>query len=151
LRHLYSVPTFPANRRCALALAASLLLPACSLSVPLFSDEAPATTGSIATPVQVQEPLPQSLAYSDATRIGQAAVEALSEVDRGGGGEWVNARTGSSGTLDSRPAQSSNTCSLFNTTVTSIGGVHRYSGEVCKVGHGRPVVKIADPVASPQA
>ena len=134
-----------------MVLAAAFLLPGCSLSVPMFGDDpSPAITGSVAPPVQVQQPLPQTLAYSDATKIGQAAVAALSQVDRGGSGEWVNAATGSSGTVERAPVRSADDCSLFDTIVTSIGGVHRYSGEVCKAGNGRSVVKIADPAGRPQ-
>ena len=50
------------------------------------TDDAPATTGSIAAPVEVQQPLPATLAYSDATKIGQAAAAALWQAEAGSGG-----------------------------------------------------------------
>ncbi len=117
----------------------------------LGGDDAPATTGSIAVgrPVQVEQPLPQSLAYSDATKIGQAAAAALWQADAGRGAEWVNSATGSSGTVEDGGAapgsEQAEACRAFSTEVTSIGGVHRYAGEVCRVDNGRSVVKIAAP------
>ena len=72
--------TFPAHPKQSWlsAAAASFLLTGCTMSVPGFgSDDSPVVTGSIAPPVEIREPLPQTLAYSDATRIGQAADAAL--------------------------------------------------------------------------
>jgi hypothetical protein len=116
--------------------------------------DAPATTGSVSVPVQVRQPLPQSLAYSDATKIGQAAVSALAQVDKGNG-EWINTATGSSGTVErgglAGAATEPGDCSLFNTIVTSIGGVHRYAGKVCKSQDGRSVVEIEAPGEAPSA
>jgi surface antigen len=98
----------------------------------------------------VRQPLPQTLAYSDATKIGQTAAAALLQVDNGQGGEWVNNATGSSGTVvesaSTEAAELSGACRLFNTIVTSFSGVHRYSGKVCRADNGRSVVQI-DPQA----
>ena len=112
--------------------------------------DAPLTTSSVATPVEVQQPLPQTLAYSDATKIGQAAASALLQVDNGQGGEWINTATGSSGTVEGGSAtedkQLSGACRLFQTIVTSFSGVHQYSGKICRGDNGRSVVQI-DPQA----
>ncbi len=109
-------------------------------------DEAPATTSSVGAPVEVQQPLPQTLAYSDATKIGQAAASALWQVDNGQGGEWVNNATGSSGTVEqtasTEDSELSGACRLFNTIVTSFSGVHRYNGKICRGDNGRSVVQI---------
>ena len=125
-----------------------MLLPGCSMSVPMLGNDEPATTGSIGAPVEIQKPLPQTLAYSDATKIGQTAVAALWQVDNGSG-EWVNAATGSSGTVEKNgggsKAETSGGCRGFATMVTSIGGVHSYSGKICRGENGRSLVEIADP------
>lgn len=114
-------------------------------------EDEPLTTSSVGAPVEVQQPLPQTLAYSDATKIGQTAAAALLQVDNGEGGEWVNTATGSSGTVEqSAPqgsAQLSGACRLFNTMVTSFSGVHQYSGKICRGDNGRSVVQI-DPQAA---
>jgi hypothetical protein len=105
----------------------------------------PATTGSLATPVEVQQPLPPTLAYSDANKIGQAVAAALWQADGGASQEWVNTATGSSGTVEERdlgPPAGAGDCRTFSTIVTSIGGVHSYSGDVCRSDGGRPVVRI---------
>ena len=126
------------------ALAGSLLLGGCSLAVPGWGEEdAPATTGSIAAPVEVQKPVPKTLAYSDAAKIGQAAAAALWQVEATEGAEWVNSATGSSGTVEASPIAGKEPCGDFNTVVTSIGGVHQYSGRVCRADNGRSVVEIA--------
>ena len=113
-------------------------------------DDTPSTTSSVGTPVEVQQPLPQSLAYSDATKIGQAAAAALWQVDNGQGGEWVNNATGSSGTVQGSAVEGeeklSGACRLFNTIVTSFSGVHQYSGKICRADNGLSVVHI-DPQA----
>lgn len=143
----------PANSRIAWIAASLLALPGCSMSVPMLGGgkDAPAVTGSLATPVMVQQPLPQTLAYSDATKIGQTAMSAVWQVEKGqadknaaGGGEWINSATGSSGTIETGTAGADG-CRAFNTMVTSIGGVHRYSGQVCRAGNGSPTVRIETP------
>ena len=135
------------NRRAALLVTGFLLLPGCSMSIPMLGADEPGTTGSIAVPVEVQKPLPQSLAYSDATKIGQAAASALWQVDNGQAGEWINAATGSSGTVEGSGAGGAVEaagCRDFETMVTSIGGVHSYSGKVCRGENGRSTVEIGD-------
>lgn len=112
------------------------------------SDEGPAVTGSIETPMEVRTPLPQTLSYSDAAKIGQAASAALWQADGAAGAEWANAATGSSGTLERAAdgdASSAEGCRSFSTIVTSIGGVHRYAGQLCRSGGGRSVVQMEAP------
>ena len=112
----------------------------------MFGDgDQPKTTGSIATPVAIERPLPSTLAYSDAAKIGEAANAVLAQASGMVPQDWVNAATGSSGTietvaLDAPPAQSD--CRPFSTTVTSIGGVHQYSGAICERSIGPPSVRI---------
>ena len=133
-----------ASRVWPAALAGSLLLAGCSLAVPGWGgDGGPATTGSISAPVEVQKPLPKTLAYSDAAKIGQAAAAALWQAEDSEGAEWVNAATGSSGTVERSAAPGAEPCGDFHTLVTSIGGVHRYSGRVCRGENGRSVVEIS--------
>lgn len=125
------------------AVLVALWLPACSVSMPGSSD-APVTTGSIAPKVQVQQPVPESLAYSDASKIGQAAAAALWQANSSGA-DWINAATGSSGTVESGAAGTdaalAGGCRSFKTFVTSIGGVHSYNGEVCRASQGPSVVR----------
>lgn len=103
----------------------------------------PAVTGSVAAPVELQQPLPRTLAYSDASKIGQAAAAALWQADGITSQEWVNTATGSSGTVEEHDlGPPTGECRTFSTIVTSISGVHSYSGDVCRSGGGRPVVRI---------
>jgi hypothetical protein len=105
----------------------------------------PATTGSIEPPVEIARPLPSTLSYSDAARIGQAALAALWQAEGGAAEEWVNARTGSSGTLAAgNRAGSPPECRPFSTTVTSLAGVHQYSGTLCRAGETKTVLNIAE-------
>jgi len=135
-------------RRCFLALALPVAVSGCSLSMPMLgSDDEPATTGSVALPVEVQKPLPSTLAYSDAAKIGQAAAAAIAQAEGSASGEWVNLATGSSGTVErdfQTAAAAPGECRQFSTIVTSLGGVHRYAGKICQGANGRPVVQIAD-------
>lgn len=125
---------------------AALWLSACSVSMPtLGSADAPATTGSVATAVEVQKPVPETLAYSDAAKIGQAATAGLWQADAPAGAEWINAATGSSGTVersaaDPDGAEATDDCRSFQTMVTSIGGVHSYKGKVCRAKQGPSLV-----------
>lgn len=140
----------------AVAFAGAFLLGGCgSVSVLGSAPAEPVATGSVAA-VEIQQPLPQRLAYSDATKIGQAAAAALRDVDAGPDApagtntDWVNAATGSSGTVvEMVPEEQdvSGACRLFNTIVTSFSGVHRYSGRICRGDSGRPVVQLSDSVA----
>lgn len=106
--------------------------------------DAPVTTGSVVQPVEVAKPLPPTLAYSDAAKIGQAASAALWQAEGGAPAEWANARTGSSGTLTAGGEGAPENCLPFSTTVTSLGGVHQYSGTVCRDNGTRTVLKIAE-------
>jgi hypothetical protein len=112
----------------------------------MFGDaDEPATTGSLPAPVEVAGPLPPTLAYSDASKIGQAAAATLWQTEGGVNGEWVNAATGSSGTVEQSGSDSSASaeCLPFRTIVTSIGGVHSYSGDICRAGTGS-VIRIEE-------
>jgi hypothetical protein len=146
--HYIGPSTMAARRSAAIALALSALLAGCSLSgTKLAPDGAPATTGSISRPVEVLRPLPETLAYSDAATIGEAAQAALWQADGTATGEWLNRATGSSGTVEHSSARSIEDpehCRPFSTIVTSIGGVHHYSGNVCRAENGRSVVSIGD-------
>ena len=105
-------------------------------------DEAQPATGSIETPIEVPQPLPQTLAYSDATKIGQAATAALWQATGRQAKSGSNAATGSSGTLERAAdgdASSAEGCRSFSTIVTSIGGVHRYAGQLCRSRPGWPL------------
>jgi hypothetical protein len=131
-------------------VAGTVLLSACSISIPGFgSDDGPKTTGSIAIPVEVQEPLPQTLAYSDAAKIGEAAAAVLWQAESDSAHEWINAATGSSGTVENGAAEDatgvSSACRIFTTDVTSVGGVHRYAGKICRRDNGRSIVEIGAP------
>jgi hypothetical protein len=119
--------------------------------------------------VEVLQPLPQSLAYSDAAKIGQAAQAALWQSGDAAStarsqegtipvGEWLNAATGSSGTLNAAGAEmdvangamaSGEGCRAFSTIVTSIGGVHSYSGKICRGEAGGSVLTITAPEPMP--
>ena len=98
----------------------------------------PATTGSIQPAVEVQRPLPSTLAFSDAAKIGEAANAALMVAYGEATGDWVNAATGSSGTVATvdLPNPPGKGCRPFSTTVTSIGGVHEYAGAICDTAGG---------------
>lgn len=110
------------------------------------SDAAPETTASIGVPVSVQQPPPPTLAYSDATRIGEAATAALAQATGASTKEWINASTGSSGTLETATADASAAanCRQFSTIVTSIGGVHQYSGAICQQHDGPAIVQLGE-------
>nr|WP_246206396.1 RT0821/Lpp0805 family surface protein [Propylenella binzhouense] len=102
---------------------------------------APVATGSVEPSVALPGPLPPSLDQSDAAAIGRTALEAAAS--QNGTGEWTNARTGSSGKLALLPdtaAGGAGACRSFGTTVTSIGGVHRYSGTICRDPAGSPAL-----------
>lgn len=116
------------------------------MGVPgLGSSDAPVVTGSIASSPEVERPLPRTLAYSDAAKIGQAAFVALWQAEGEASADWLNAATGSSGTVQKggvADAADPEGCRAFDTVVTSIGGVHRYSGQVCRTTDGRAQIRI---------
>lgn len=111
------------------------------------------TTGSIAAaaPVEIQQPLPPTLAYSDASKIGETAAGALARFGVEPSSDWINASTGSSGTLVSSenavaaPDGDPKGCRLFNTIVTSFRGVHQYAGRICAGADGRARLQIEEP------
>jgi surface antigen len=121
----------------------SLALTGCSMSL-LGGGDQPTTTGSIAPPVDVQRPLPSTLAFSDATKIGEAANATLMLASGNATGDWINVATGSSGKVETvdLPNPPSQGCHPFSTTVTSIGGVHEYAGAICGNADGHPRVTI---------
>ncbi len=121
-----------AARRIPAGFALCLALAGCSLSPFGGGKETQITTGSIQPSVEVQRPLPQTLAFSDAAMIGEAAKAAL--MLTAGDGDWVNSATGSSGTVETADLPNppgKDGCKPFSTTVTSIGGVHEYAGAIC--------------------
>jgi hypothetical protein len=75
-------------------------------------------------------------------------VETSTSAEGSEGADWVNAATGSSGTLTNVTQEAagevSRPCRIFNTIVTSFSGVHRYSGRICGGDGGRPVVQLSD-------
>lgn len=144
MRTYYNGRSVGAARRSAIALMGASLLGGCSLPT-LNASDSPVITGSTAESVEVQRPLPPTLAYSDAAKIGQAARAALWQAEAGGApNDWVNARTGSSGTLTASRSGASAECHPFSTTVTSLGGVHLYSGTLCRDGDARTVLQIEE-------
>jgi len=149
LRISYTGSTFSTASKRIGVLLLPIVLAGCSFSSLGGSDE-PATTGSISAPVEVQGPLPPSLAYSDASKIGQAAAATLWQAEGGATGDWINASTGSSGTVEQNTggAAASEECRPFNTIVTSIGGVHSYSGDICRSGIGSVLRFEGDQAAS---
>ena len=108
----------------------------------LDGEAPPETTGSIAPPVAVQQPLPPTLAYSDAARIGQAATAVLAQAEGGSTEEWINSSTGSSGTVQTETSAGADNCRQFSTIVTSVSGVHSYSGAICQQPNGPSLVQI---------
>jgi hypothetical protein len=145
LRSVYIAHRFSCARRGAMLLPIAAVLAGCTMSVA-GSEDPPATTGSVTQLVHVREPLPQTLAYSDAAKIGEAASAALWQAAASGPADWVNSATGSSGTLEQHAAAvPEGECRSFDTIVTSVAGVHQYSGQVCRGGGGRAVVEIQEP------
>jgi hypothetical protein len=128
----------------ALTLTLAASLGGCSMSV--LGDDAPKTTGSIQPAVDVKGPLPPTLAYSDAAKIGEAANAVLAR--SGDPQDWINGATGSSGTVEAMNEARTGGCHPFSTTVTSIGGVHDYAGALCPTEYGRPSVVIDEHAAT---
>ncbi len=142
--HHYNGASHARQIRLALALAAAVTLGACSLVDLKVAgpDRGPASTGSLGTPLEVARPLPRTLDASDAAIIGRTALAAAGEPDEGER-EWINGRTGSSGTLALLPTGDGGNCQLFGATVTSLVGVHRYSGRICRKEGGSAMAAIA--------
>jgi hypothetical protein len=128
----------------------------CGISVPLggLTAEAPgvagAGAGSASHALALPDPLPASLAASDAAQIGEAAGRALSpeKGDDADDGRWTNPTTGSTGTLVSLSAPRAATgeiCGTFASIVTSIRGIHRYQSRACRAPDGQVRVVITEP------
>lgn len=113
-------------------------------------------TGAVGSSVKVEQPLPEALAYSDAAVIGQVAgKEAFKEVTNDEI-DWVNGATGSVGTWKAGPQVSSSDagdCRAFGATVTSVQGIHHYSGVACRDARGNLTVKSlsGDPASVPES
>jgi surface antigen len=73
---------------------------------------------------------------SDWETIRRALATAL---DSGNASEidWSNPDTGSFGVVTASTASGSADCRPFDTTMSDVRGVRRYSGEVCKMTNGR--------------
>ncbi|MGQ7791247.1 RT0821/Lpp0805 family surface protein [Faunimonas sp. B44] len=145
--HHYNAASPARQIRLALVVAAALSLGACSaLDLTIAGpDRGPVSTGSLSAPLEVARPLPRTLDVSDAAIIGRTALAAAGEPDQGER-EWINGRTGSSGTLALLPTAESAVepgCKAFGATVTSLVGVHRYSGRICRKEGGSAMAAIA--------
>ncbi len=126
----------------------ALLLAGCgAVNIPLPSltaSEEPASQPAAAQ-VVVQEPIPETLAYSDATAIGAAAANDLLGAVTAAGVDWENGQTGSTGTvvpLSEASRQDGETCRSFGATVISMLGIHRYFGKACQRDEGVVVQSI---------
>ncbi len=119
-----------------------------SINIPLPSLAAadkPANEQTAATGVVVQEPIPETLAYSDATAIGSAAADELLGAITAEGIDWENGQTGSTGTvvaMSETSIEGDDTCRSFGATVTSMLGIHRYFGKACQRAGGVVVESI---------
>ena len=103
-----------------------------------------------AASVIVQEPIPETLAYSDATAIGTALVNNLLGTITAEGFDWENGETGSTGTIvatSETSREGDDTCRSFGATVVSMLGIHSYFGKACQRADGMVVesIKAADP------
>lgn len=94
--------------------------------------------------MKVEQPLPEALAYSDAAVIGEVAGKAAFDEVTSEQIDWVNGATGSVGTWKAGPqiaADEAGDCRSFGATVTSVQGIHRYSGVACRDKRGNLTVK----------
>lgn len=82
--------------------------------------------------IDVRRPLPEMLTKSDAAMIASAAFSDQ-DGDPSRTTDWINPRTGSSGTVGGEEvAQSAGKmCRRFDSTVTSFSGVRQYLGVLC--------------------
>lgn len=120
-------------------------LSACStISIPL-GDSTPQSgqNATLAKNIKLEQPLPKALAYSDAAVIGQVAGKAAFDNVEKDRIDWVNSVTGSVGTWKAGPQVDyrDQDCRAFGATVTSVGGVHRFSGVACRDENGDVAVK----------
>jgi hypothetical protein len=131
-----------------LLLVLPIMIAGCgSISIPLGGsspEETAALTGPNGEAVKVEQPLPPALAYSDAAVIGKVAGESAFDQVSEESIDWVNGATGSSGTWKGGPqitAGGNEECRAFGATVTSVRGVHRFSGVACRDQAGNLSVK----------
>jgi surface antigen len=136
-------------QQCLAASALALMLAGCgSIKIPLPSFAAidkPASEQTAAATVLVQEPIPATLAYSDATAIGSAAANDLLGAITAEGVDWENSQTGSTGTivpLSEISLEGGDACRSFAATVISMLGIHRYFGKACQRAEGMVVESI---------
>lgn len=118
-----------------------------SISIPLGNstpEQSAAVTGPNGEGVKVEQPLPPALAYSDAAVIGQVAGQTAFDQVSDEPVNWVNGATGSSGTWKAGPQITGETdeeCRTFGATVTSVRGVHQFSGVTCRDKAGNLIVR----------
>ena len=141
-------------QQCLAVSAIALMLAGCgSVNIPLPSFAAadkPVNQPTAASSVVVQEPIPETLAYSDATAIGTAAAnDLLGAITAEGldaeGVDWENGQTGSTGTvvpLTDASQEDDKSCRSFGATVISMLGIHRYFGKACQRAEGVVVESI---------
>jgi len=128
-------------------ILAAALAGCSSISIPLgdaASQKNAAVSSGVGPSVKVEQPLPAALAYSDAAAIAEVAGRSAFEKVTNEPIDWVNGATGSVGTWKAGPQTSSETasnCRTFGATVTSVQGVHRYSGVACRDERGNLTVK----------
>ena len=124
-----------------------------NISLPSFAAaDKPANVQIAASEVVVQEPIPETLAYSDATAIGSAAAKDLLGAVTAEGVDWENGQTGSTGTivaLSDTSQEGDDTCRSFGATVISMLGIHRYFGKACQRAEGMVVESIEAAGADP--
>jgi len=111
-----------------------------NIALPSFAaTDKPASQETATNSVTVQEPIPDTLAYSDATAIGRAAANDLLGAITAEGIDWENGLTGSTGTIVALPQASQDddeACRSFGATVISMLGIHRYFGKACQRAGG---------------
>lgn len=118
-----------------------------SISIPLGGstpEETAALTGPNGEGVKVEQPLPPALAYSDAAVIGQVAGKSAFDEVSEESVDWVNGATGSSGTWKAGrqiAGDDDEECRSFDATITSVRGVHRFSGVTCRDKAGNLTVR----------
>lgn len=117
-----------------------------NIALPSFAAvDKPANEQIAASAVVVQEPIPETLAYSDATAIGSAAAKDMLGAITAEGVDWENGETGSTGTfvaLSDTSQEGEDTCRSFGATVISMLGIHRYFGKACQRAEGTVVESI---------
>ncbi len=113
---------------------------AINIALPSFAAvDKPASQLTATSSVTVQEPIPDTLAYSDATAIGLAAANDLLGAITAEGIDWENRLTGSTGTIVALSGTSQDgdeSCRSFGATVISMLGIHRYFGKACQRAGG---------------